>query len=246
MDDSPASAAHLKDFRLAIEYKYLMRNAPGGVFIMPDFDDIRQFYGVIFVRRGLYRNGIFRFKMTLPKSYNSVNAQPIITFTPPIFNPLIDSETGVLDLRLDDSFKDWNPEKHFLVSALTFLKKIFYMKSFDNYPMVPDERARVLLMADKAEYLKLVEACVQESLMRADETDSKNTIIFTEPRPAHENLKRQIYSRESERGEREREISSTPGSTPGRERERDMPRPLADQVEDVAEKDERTSLSLSS
>ena len=44
------SAQHLKDFKLAIEFKYLMKNAPGGVYLMPEFDDIRKLHGVIFLR----------------------------------------------------------------------------------------------------------------------------------------------------------------------------------------------------
>ena len=84
------STQHLRDIKLEIEFKYLMRNAPGGVFLMPQLDDIRQMHGVIFVRRGLYRNGVFRFKLEIPKNYNSLNSHPKITFTPPVFNPLID------------------------------------------------------------------------------------------------------------------------------------------------------------
>lgn len=41
------------------------------------------------LRRGLYRDGVFRFIVTLPKTYNAPNAHPDIVFTPPIFNPLI-------------------------------------------------------------------------------------------------------------------------------------------------------------
>jgi ubiquitin-protein ligase len=83
------SAQHLKDFKLAIEFKYLMKHAPGGVYLMPEFDDIRSLHGVIFLRRGLYRDGIFRFVMKLPKAYNDVDTFPQIYFTPPVFNPLV-------------------------------------------------------------------------------------------------------------------------------------------------------------
>lgn len=86
------SSQHLKDLKLAIEFKYLMKHAPGGVYLLPEFEDIRRLHGVIFVRRGLYRNGIFRFVMTLPKMYNSLNTHPEIIFNPPIFNPLINPE----------------------------------------------------------------------------------------------------------------------------------------------------------
>ena len=62
---------------------------------MPHLDDIRQFSGVIFIRRGLYKNGIFRFKMILPSNYNSLGSTPQIMFTPPIFNPLVDKKVTI-------------------------------------------------------------------------------------------------------------------------------------------------------
>jgi hypothetical protein len=30
---------------------------PGGVFIVPELDNIRVFHGIIFVRKGLYKDG---------------------------------------------------------------------------------------------------------------------------------------------------------------------------------------------
>ena len=67
-----------------------MKHAPGGVFLMPQLDNIRILHGVIFLRRGLYQDGVFRFVMTLPKAYNAHNTHPEIVFSPPIFNPLVD------------------------------------------------------------------------------------------------------------------------------------------------------------
>ena len=59
---------------------------------MPHLDDIRQLFGVIFVRRGTYRNGVFRFQLLLPAEYNSVGSVPRIIFTTPVFNPLVDEK----------------------------------------------------------------------------------------------------------------------------------------------------------
>lgn len=94
------SSQHLKDLRIAVEFKSLSKQGPGGVYLMPHLDDIRQFYGVIFVRRGLYKNGIFRFKMTLPSNYNSLGSTPQIIFTPPIFNPLVHPKVNNLLINL--------------------------------------------------------------------------------------------------------------------------------------------------
>jgi ubiquitin-protein ligase len=121
-----------------------MKHAPAGVYLMPEFDNIRKLHGVIFVRRGLYRDGVFRFTMTLPQLYNDENTHPIINFTPPIYNPLVDPTTGLLDLTVDESLKEWQPDKHFIVTAVTFLKKIFYMKDYDGFTRFANEGAKAL------------------------------------------------------------------------------------------------------
>ena len=91
-DETFENSQHLRDFKLAIEFKYLMQHAPGGVYLMPELDDIRSLHGVIFVRRGLYRDGVFRFCVFLDKLYNSKNTHPVIIFNPPILHPLIHPE----------------------------------------------------------------------------------------------------------------------------------------------------------
>ena len=93
---SEETIQHLKDFKLAIEFKYLRKHAPGGVYLMPELENIRILHGVIFLRRGLYRDGVFRFQINLPLAYNDVNMHPEIIFTPPVFNPLIDPVVSLL------------------------------------------------------------------------------------------------------------------------------------------------------
>ena len=51
------------------------------------------FHGVIFVRRGLYRDGIFRFTLELPEEYNSIGSYPTVTFM-----PIIDESTGLYSM----------------------------------------------------------------------------------------------------------------------------------------------------
>ena len=79
----------MRDFRLAIEYKYLIKHAPGGVYMLPELDNIRKLHGVVFVRRGLWRNGVFRFLVVLPDNYNTTGTFPHVFFTPPIYNCLL-------------------------------------------------------------------------------------------------------------------------------------------------------------
>ena len=46
--------------------------------------------------------------MELPESYNGLNAHPVITFTPPVFNPMVHPETGRLDLSLEEAHREWS------------------------------------------------------------------------------------------------------------------------------------------
>jgi len=207
--------SRLRDIRLGIEYKYLIKHAPGGVYLLPEMDNIRKLHGVVFVRRGLWRNGIFRFLVVLPDNYNTTGCSPHVFFTPPIYNPLVHAETGKLDLTIDDSLlTEWQQDKHFLHTIAMAIKKIFYIKSFSAFPAVANQAARVALETDKPAFLAQVEACVNQSLalVRRFEAEggdesaaaqdeglgSKCPMVFTEPKPAHEVLLRQILMKEGD------------------------------------------------
>lgn len=189
---------HLKYVRLAIEYKQLMNLAPPGVYVIPELENIHVLHGVIFIRRGYYRNGVFRFRIDLPPNYNDKNTYPLVTFTPPIYNPLVDASTGILSIKSDIQFaEEWDPQRHFLVSVLIFIKQAFFMKSFDGYLNIPNQEALQMFNNDKEEYLKLAQTAVQESIMRIHDNQSyNNTLIFTEPKPAHEEFIRNVLLRQ--------------------------------------------------
>ena len=57
----------MKDYGLMIEYKHLRQHVPGGIYVLPSFDETRVWYGTIFIHTGLYRNGIFKFTIFLPE-----------------------------------------------------------------------------------------------------------------------------------------------------------------------------------
>ena len=175
---------HLSAYHLTIEYKHLVQYSPSGVYLLPNAhalpktpSDPWSFDGVIFLRRGLYSNGIFKFRVdvaspsaslgddvTLPPSEPAAVRSPNVTVTflgIPVgaaadksapsfifpFNPYIDSSTGRLDLSpitapLPSSpFKSpapsskggtdgSSPQTIYLITVLTFVKKIFYEKHF--------------------------------------------------------------------------------------------------------------------
>lgn len=176
----------LRDYKVTIEYKHLRQHAPGGVYLIPSLNDLRFFYGVIFVRRGPFANGIFKFQIRLPEKYNDVNTWPEITFTSYIYNPHVDSVTGELDIKT--AYPRWDPHRHYLVTVLTFLKKIFYVKTF-GADATANPVARELADKNPDEYRRNVESCVRESQKAVFINDSGCTARFTEETLSHQVLR---------------------------------------------------------
>lgn len=175
----------LRDYKVTIEYKHLKSHAPGGVYVIPSLDDLRTFYGIIFVRRGVFANGIFKFVLHLPLMYNDVDQHPRITFQSYVYNPYVDEATGELDIKT--AYPNWDPSKHYLVTVLTFLKKIFYAKSFGDAEA--NMEARQLAEENAAAYRAKVDACVSQSQKDVYDNEPESVAKFTEEQLSHRVLR---------------------------------------------------------
>lgn len=100
----------LRDYKVTIEYKHLKQHAPSGVYLVPSMKELRHFYGVIFVRRGPFTNGIFKFQLRLPEKYNDVDQWPQITFDSYVFHPHVNASTGELDVK--SAYPRWDPHRY--------------------------------------------------------------------------------------------------------------------------------------
>jgi len=192
---SPSEAereqAH-KDYKITIEYKNLKQHAPSGVYLIPSLDNLRLFYGVIFVRRGPFTNGIFKFQIRLPERYNDVNTWPQITFSSYVYNPYVNAKTGELDIQ--SAYPSWDPHKHYLVTVLTHLKKIFYMKSF-GLDAKENVEARELAQNNPGKYEEKVNFCVKESQRLVYVNDPGCTTKFTEDASSHKILRELLFKK---------------------------------------------------
>jgi ubiquitin-protein ligase len=56
----------------------------------------------VFVREGIYKDGIFKFEMNIPSSYPA--KPPEIIFTSKLYHPLVDFTSGKLDLKVKLNF----------------------------------------------------------------------------------------------------------------------------------------------
>eukprot|EP00527_Entomoneis_sp_CCMP2396_P009443 CAMPEP_0198138986 /NCGR_PEP_ID=MMETSP1443-20131203/2324_1 /TAXON_ID=186043 /ORGANISM="Entomoneis sp., Strain CCMP2396" /LENGTH=233 /DNA_ID=CAMNT_0043800947 /DNA_START=146 /DNA_END=847 /DNA_ORIENTATION=- len=175
----------LRDYKVTIEYKHLKSHAPGGVYLVPSLHDLRTFFGVIFVRRGPFTNGIFKFQLKLPPTYNDVNQHPKIIFTSAVYNPHVDEKTGELDIKT--AYPKWDPSKHYLVTVLTFTKKIFYAKDFNDAKANPE--AKNMSKTEPAAYRKKVDECVGLSQKKAFANLEGSTAKFTEEILSHRVLR---------------------------------------------------------
>ncbi|KAG6976163.1 hypothetical protein JG688_00001634 [Phytophthora aleatoria] len=192
----------MKDYGLMIEYKHLRQHVPSGIYVLPSFDHSRIWYGAIFIHAGLYRNGIFKFTIFLPESYNGPGTYPRIVFNTSIFHPYVYEDTKELDLK--PKFPEWDPELHYMVAVLTYLKGIFYMKDFPDMPQVANGVALDMFRHDPENYVNKVEECVDESLTNVYNNEQGSTIRFTKHNPAHDNLRQELFA----------QLDATPPATP--------------------------------
>lgn len=150
------------EYWLTIEFKNLVpyHRRPTGMYVMPAFNDLLKWYGVMFVQQGYYRKGIFKFVIDLPRTYPK--ERPVVTFLTPIFHPYVRSN-GQLDLSL--AFPQWVPKKHFIIHVLQFIKKMFYKIDVlhDTMPKsAPNPEALELYRKDTIEFFHRAQRCVAD------------------------------------------------------------------------------------
>lgn len=175
----------LRDYKVTIEYKHLKSHAPGGVYLVPSHTNLRHFFGLIFVRRGPFTNGIFKFQLKLPPQYNDTDMWPKIFFDSRVYNPYVDETSGELDIQ--SAYPTWDPSRHYLVTVLTYLKKIFYSKNFADAKA--NVAAKQLSETDPEAYRKKVEECVEESQKNVYVNRAGSTARFTEEAVSHRVLR---------------------------------------------------------
>ena len=111
-----------------LEFRHLKLHAPPGVYILPSFDSLREWSGVLFVRSGVYRGGIFRFRLVLPRSYPANGAPPQVLFQTRVFHPHVHPDTGQVDI-LSHFGGEWVAGEHYIVLVLQVLKSMMHVTS---------------------------------------------------------------------------------------------------------------------
>merc|ERR1719150_3581933 len=86
------------EYSLLAEYNLLRKQKLPGVYVIPSTHTPLCWYGILFIRQGIYQEGIFRFKIVIPENYPDGDC-PRFIFQHPVFHPLVDAETLELDVK---------------------------------------------------------------------------------------------------------------------------------------------------
>ncbi|CAG8756213.1 8994_t:CDS:2, partial [Racocetra persica] len=114
------------------------RHCPSGVYVMPSADNFYIWYGVLFIHKGYYKGGVFKFKLNIPTEYPFYDGKypPTVHFISKLinddglFHPLIHPETG--NFSLTQQFKDWASHKYYIFHVLHYVKKSFKKDVLDK------------------------------------------------------------------------------------------------------------------
>mmetsp|Transcript_16558 Transcript_16558/g.27363 ORF Transcript_16558/g.27363 Transcript_16558/m.27363 type:complete len:244 (-) Transcript_16558:426-1157(-) len=178
-----------REYLLILEFKHLKTHAPSGVYVMPSLDSMYVWYGVIFLRDGLYKGGTFKFVINIPEGYP--DARPSVRFGTRIFHPQV-SLAGDMDLNKD--FPSWS-KNNSLVQILTVIKKLFYQIHADN-PM--NKEAAELYKNNKEEYINRVEQSVLNSQSTVLSNPENSSLRLTEYKQAHDDMFKRVMGMEND------------------------------------------------
>ncbi|CAO3614883.1 unnamed protein product [Cunninghamella echinulata] len=155
-----------------------MTYCPSGLYIMPCSDTLNVWYGVLFIYRGSYTSGVFKFRIIVPENY-PYNA-PTVGFLTDIFHPLVDHQGY---LSLGQQFPSWRPHQDYIIHLLIYIKNIFKKDILDQLieKHCLNKEAYRLYREDQAVFNKLAQQSARLSITESylyDHFPNNNLIRF--------------------------------------------------------------------
>nr|XP_042908824.1 AKT-interacting protein isoform X2 [Parasteatoda tepidariorum]XP_042908825.1 AKT-interacting protein isoform X2 [Parasteatoda tepidariorum] len=198
--------AFFLEYSLISEYLLLQKQLLSGVYVIPSAGSPLKWFGVIFIRQGLYQGGIFRFTLYVPDNYPDCDC-PILVFDPPVFNPLINIETGELDVKR--AFPKWRRNVNHLWQVVQYAKRIFYkietespsnMEAAELY-----EKDLELYKINSSESLRIC----NEKLYDKPCTDDPHAIYFTPwDHSVHDDFRKKLFTYKKEEPDNQKSSSN--------------------------------------
>ncbi|KAJ3268033.1 hypothetical protein HDV01_003522 [Terramyces sp. JEL0728] len=167
---------YLRGLNVLIEYKNLISemNCPSGMYLVPS-DDLFLWHGTVFIHRGFYKEGVFKFQINL-KHYPL--ECPTVKFTTKIFHPLIDPTDNILYLGKYEN--SWSSQ-YYISHILHYIKDIFKSQSIQeiNELYCPHLEALKIFKGEKNRFIQLasqsaLKSNLEEELFRNDFIQFRN------------------------------------------------------------------------
>ncbi|XP_012256483.1 AKT-interacting protein [Athalia rosae] len=190
-------AVFLQEYIIFSEYSMMQKQDLKGIYVIPSAQNSFLWFGVIFIRQGLYQGGVFRFTITLPQTFPD-GGTPKVIFQSKIFHPLVDAFTGELDTNW--GFPEWRRTTR-VWQLVQYIVKIF-TKIDSKMPSVNQE-ALTLFNSDSEVFQKHAKASVTDSLNQVYDppaTDDPHYITFTPyDSSLHDEIKEEILKPKEEK-----------------------------------------------
>eukprot|EP00439_Symbiodinium_sp_Y106_P059131 s2917_g8.t1 len=158
---------------------------PSGMYVLPCFDYVLTWQGALFIKQGLYKGAVFKFRLVLPEEYPDQG--PDLFFTSDVFHPMVDPKTG--QVELGSLFPEWRPGRDFAAFALPHLHRAFLRREYFSSNARPalNQEAKQLFISDPAQFAERAKACANKSLLHVYDNASGSSLQFTKgPAEAHD------------------------------------------------------------
>lgn len=180
------------EYSLLAEFTLVIKQKLPGIYVQPSYKSALMWFGVIFIRHGLYQDGVFKFTVYIPDNYPDGEC-PKLVFDIPVFHPLVDPVSGELDVRR--AFTKWRRNHNHIWQVLMYARTIFY-KINTTEPLNPE--AAVLYEKDvqlfKSKVVDSVKLC-NSHLFDQPKIDDPYAISFSPWNPAvHEEAKELMFT----------------------------------------------------
>nr|XP_014348164.1 PREDICTED: AKT-interacting protein isoform X4 [Latimeria chalumnae] len=180
------------EYSLLAEFTLVVKQKLPGVYVQPSYRSALMWFGVIFIRHGLYQDGVFKFTVYIPDNYPDGDC-PRLVFDIPVFHPLVDPISGELDVRR--AFTRWRRNHNHIWQVLMYARRGFY-KIDTSEPLNPE--AAVLYDKDvhlfKSKVVDSVKLC-NSHLFDEPKIEDPYAISFSPWNPAvHEDAKQKMLS----------------------------------------------------
>jgi len=191
---SHSYGAYFLEYSLLAEFQLLLKQRLPGIYVVPAHTSPTTWFGVLFIRQGLYQEGVFRFQVIIPNNFPDGDV-PNIVFEHPVFHPSIDPVTHKLNVK--QGFPKWKRNVNHIWQVLLYCRKVFYKLEVGLGKAVNPEAAQ-LYSADLEEFRARVRSSVmdwKERLHTQERIEDDHYFSFSQYQPNIHDSVRELMKR---------------------------------------------------